>query len=106
MRSITFGNDWFEIGRAQKFLRARRYRFEDGVPPMRCEDRKRIIELARLLDRFRPRLRPALLSHRAPEGGRKAAIGKTPHACLRYCQENTASPCAIVQIATNRLSRR
>ena len=41
----------FEIGGPQKLLRARRDRFEDGVPPMRDEDRKRVTELARLLDR-------------------------------------------------------
>jgi hypothetical protein len=35
---------------------------------MRYEDRQRIIEIARLLDRFRPHLPFALLSHRATEG--------------------------------------
>jgi hypothetical protein len=43
---------------------------------MRCEDRKCIIELARRLDRFRPHLRLALLSHRAPKSGRKRGIRK------------------------------
>jgi len=82
----------FEIGGAQKFLRAHRYRFEDGVPPMRCEDRERIIELARLLDRFRPRLQLALLNHEPPEGGRKRGSEKSRIQRLQYCQKNIALP--------------
>lgn len=66
----------FETGRAQKLLHAHRRGFEDGAPPMRGEDRKRIIELARLFGGLRPHLRLALPSHRAPpKGGTKRKVG-------------------------------
>src|ERR1035437_1444558 len=97
----------FEVGGAEKFLRAHRHRFEGGVPTMRCEDRKRIIELARRLDRFRPHLRLALPSHRAPKGGRERGIRKTPHAIILILSERyRLRVAAIVQIVTDELPRR
>ena len=97
----------FEIGGAQKFLRALRYRFEDGVPPMRCEDRERVIELVRLPDRFRPHRQLALLSHRALEGGKKRDQNNSDVRCLQYCQKNIHLPLRqSSKLSSNELSRR